>query len=84
MTEREALDPAIAALDREIVAAHRKADKRRLAELYAAAARLKLGRGLTSEAAFFYVHAYVWALDAGDESIAGEALGYLRAHGREE
>jgi len=34
-------------------------------------------------ACFFYTHAYVYALDAGDGAVEREARAALRGHGRD-
>jgi hypothetical protein len=71
-------------IDAEIIEAHTRDDAARLAGLYADAARLHVATGDIDQAAFLLVNAYVWALDAGEHTIAAEAREFLLRHGREQ
>ena len=55
-------DPARAALDAALLAAHAKGDHAALIGLYAEAAEAATG----AAAAFYLTHAFVFALEAGD------------------
>jgi hypothetical protein len=57
-----AADPARAALDAALLAAHAKGDRATLIGLYAEAAEAARG----TAAAFYLTHAFVFALEAGD------------------
>ena len=70
-------------LEREIIFAHNCADANTLAQLYARAADLHEGSGETDAACFYLTHAFVFALESGDDS-ADKLLERLRSHGREE
>ena len=70
-------------LDREIIDAHARGDGRRLAHLYAEAARHFTAEGELDRAAFLFVNAYVWALDAGEDGVATQARKALMGLGRE-
>ena len=70
-------------LDRKIADAHSRGDARSLAHLYAGAAQRLAAEGELDRAAFLFVNAYVWALDAGEEAIAAGAHEVLRKMGRE-
>ena len=70
-------------LDREIIDAHTCGDGRRLAQLYAYAARHFAAVGELDRAAFLFVNAYVWALDAGEDGVATQAREALMGLGRE-
>jgi len=70
-------------LQQRMLRAHEAGDVSVLPTLYIEAARLRETQGDTDAACFFYTHAYVYALDAGDEFIAGEARSKLKAHGRD-
>ncbi len=61
---------ALAALDGRILAAHARDDLTALAALYGQAAELLLQDGQIGAACFYYTHAYVFALDAGDKNAA--------------
>ena len=74
---------ADAELDRKIVEAHEAGDTAALAALYGEAAADAEGRGLIDQACFLYTQAYVFALDAGLDTLAGEHKAHLVAHGRE-
>ena len=68
-----------AALEKQLLDAHRRGDRAQLITLYTAAADASDG-----EAADFYLtHAYVFALEAGDER-AKELHARLKSRGREE
>lgn len=67
----------------EILSAHARHDRRRVAALYLDGARDHLARGEDAAAAFFFTQAYVFALDAGDEEAATAAHAHLVALGRE-
>lgn len=71
-------------LDREIVTAHAQADGARLARLYAQAAQIFTATQDFDRAAFLLVNAYVWALEAGEESVATYAHSALVEMGREQ
>lgn len=71
-------------LDRKIADAHSRGDARSLAHLYAGAAQRLVAAGEFDRAAFLFVNAYVWALDAGEEAMAAGAHGVLRKMGREQ
>ena len=70
-------------LDREIIDAHTCGDGRRLAHLYAAAAQHFAAEGEIDRAAFLFVNAYVWALDAGEDVVAAQVREALIEMGRE-
>ena len=71
-------------LDGEIVDAHARGDRSRLAHLYAEAAQCFAAAGEPDRAAFLFVNAYVWALDAGEEAVASQARRVLFEMGREQ
>lgn len=77
------IDAFLEQVDRDIVAAHGKGDKVLLAQLYDRAADRLAAEGRINESAFFLVHAYVWALDSGEDVIASKAFNCLSAMGRE-
>jgi hypothetical protein len=54
-----------------------------LAHLYAGAAHYLFERGELDQAAFLFVNAYVWALEAGEDGLSAEARGILAKMGRE-
>jgi len=70
-------------LDREIIDAHTCGDGRRLAQLYASAARHFAAAGELDRAAFLFVNAYVWALDTGEDVVAAQVREALMEMGRE-
>ena len=70
-------------LQSRMLAAHKRTDLSALPALYLEAARVREEGGDVDAACFFFTHAYVYALDAGDESIADQALTKLRAFGRD-
>lgn len=77
-------EESLCELDREIVDAHVRGDGVRLAHLYAEAAQSFAAAGDLDRAAFLFVNAYVWALDAGEEAIASQARRVLFEMGREQ
>jgi hypothetical protein len=74
---------AEADLHQRMLRAHMEGEAGLLPALYLEAARLREAQGDTDAACFFYTHAYVYALDAGDEVIAGMARSSLKGHGRD-
>ncbi|MEM6945343.1 MAG: hypothetical protein AAF565_16490 [Pseudomonadota bacterium] len=70
-------------LDERLLAAHRAGDTRRLVALYAEAAEDAADRGDAEAAAFYLTHAYVFALESGDER-ASELHAALKEAGRDE
>lgn len=70
-------------LQQRMLDAHKRADLSALPALYLEAARRREEGGDMNAACFFFTHAYVYALDAGDGKIAGEALQALRQNGRD-
>jgi hypothetical protein len=84
MSSLVASDVAIADLDRQIIDAHANGDGPRLAALYAEAARCFIAAQEFERAAFLLVNAYVWALEAGEESVAAYAHKVLVGMGREQ
>jgi hypothetical protein len=74
---------SIQQLDREIIDAHACGDGRRLAHLYSAAAQHFAAEGELDRAAFLFVNAYVWALDAGEDGVAAKVRRALMEMGRE-
>jgi hypothetical protein len=70
-------------LQQRMLRAHEAGDAAVLPVLYLEAARLREAQGELDAACFFYTHAYVYALDAGDDAIAGEARSRLKTHGRD-
>jgi hypothetical protein len=75
---------ALQELDRKIVDAHSRGDANGLAHLYAGAAQRVAAEGDLDRAAFLFVNAYVWALDAGEEATAANAHRALLEMGREQ
>ncbi len=71
------------ALQRDMLMAHEADDKSSLPVLYLEAAQMRAGQGDVDAACFFYTHAYVYALDCGDNEIAALAQARLRDHGRD-
>lgn len=69
-------------LDRDLVAAVRARDKTRVVRLYRQAAQATEATGDVDRACFFYTHAWVFAMEAGDP-MAAELRAKLVAHGRE-
>ncbi len=70
-------------LQRDMLQAHEKNDLPALPPLYLEAARLREDAGDIDAACFFYTHAYVYALDCGDVSVAAMARVRLQHHGRD-
>ena len=77
------MEDTLQQLDREIADAHRRGDAGQLANLYSAAAQRLAAEGELDRAAFLFVNAYVWALDAGDQAVASQAHRVLLEMGRE-
>jgi hypothetical protein len=84
MSSSAPLEVPFEELDREIIEAHAQADGARLAKLYALAAQHLMATQKSDRAAFLLVNAYVWALEAGEESIAADAHRALVEMGREQ
>ena len=57
----------LAALERELIAAHESGDGNVLVGLYAVAADKAEASGDIDSAAFFLTHAWIFALERGDE-----------------
>jgi hypothetical protein len=70
-------------LQSRMLDAHKRADLPALPALYLEAARIREQCGDVDAACYFFTHAYVYALDAGDENAARLALGKLQVFGRE-
>jgi len=70
-------------LQRDMLQAHENSDLSALALLYLEAAALREGEGDIDAACFFYTHAYVYALDCGDRSVADTARARLKRRGRD-
>ncbi|MEM9473545.1 MAG: hypothetical protein AAGA00_16445 [Pseudomonadota bacterium] len=70
-------------LQRDMLQAHEQDDQSALPPLYLEAARLREDAGDIDAACFFYTHAYVYALDCGDVSVAATARRRLQHHGRD-
>lgn len=70
-------------LQQRMLCAHRAGDAASLPALYLEAARLREAQGKVDAACFFFTHAYVYALDAGDDETAQQAHNSLKAHGRD-
>lgn len=70
-------------LDRKLIDAHERGDGDALTILYRQAAELAEKAGDVDRACFFYVHAYVFALEAG-HGEADAILARLRHYGRED
>lgn len=66
-----------------MLAAHEAEDLAGLPPLYLEAAHLRESEGDVDAACFFYTHAYVYALDCGDQAIATEAQAKLKSYGRD-
>lgn len=71
-------------LERQILDAHAEGALERLAALYGEAGQAAEARGLIDQACFFFTQGYVFALDAGDDALAGALKNKLIGHGREE
>ncbi|HSM39414.1 MAG TPA: hypothetical protein VK862_01585 [Afifellaceae bacterium] len=70
-------------LDRKLIEAHGRGDGDTLTRLYRQAAELAEQAGDVDRACFFYVHAYVFALEAGHRD-ADAIRARLRHFGRED
>jgi hypothetical protein len=70
-------------LDDRLIAAHRQGDPALLVPLYRKAGEAAQREGDIDRACFFFVHAYVFALEAGHPD-AEEIRAALRRYGREE
>jgi hypothetical protein len=77
------MEDTLQELDRKLVDAHGRGDANGLAHLYAGAAQRVAAEGDLDRAAFLFVNAYVWALDAGEEAAAAKAHKVLLEMGRE-
>ena len=73
---------AIAALDRQIQADHRRGDLAALARDYAAGGDLYARTGRIDAACFYWTQAWILALDAGDASLEAETHAHLARFGR--
>lgn len=71
------------ALQQAMLEAHDTNDLAELAALYQHAGTQREAAGKIDAACFFYTHAYVYALDAGEQAIAANARKQLKLHGRE-
>ena len=69
-------------LDERLIAAHESGNSDALVGLYRQAGEAAEAAGDIDRACFFYVHAYVFALEAGHED-AGLIRASLRRHDRE-
>jgi hypothetical protein len=70
-------------LQQRMLCAHHAGDAASLPALYLEAARLREAQGDVDAACFFFTHAYIYALDAGDDATAQQAHSQLKAHGRD-
>ncbi len=70
-------------LDLKLIDAHRRGDGDALTTLYRQAAELAEQGGDVDRACFFYVHAYVFALEAG-HGEADAIRARLKHYGRED
>jgi hypothetical protein len=77
------MEKSLEQLDSEIIDAHSRLDARSLAHLYSQAAERVAAQGDLDRAAFLFVNAYVWALDAGEDALASRARRILSEMGRE-
>jgi hypothetical protein len=74
--------PSLENLDRRLIAAHAAGDGDALVLLYREAGEASEEAGDTDRACFFFVHAYVFALESGHRDA--EAIrARLKAYGRE-
>ena len=69
-------------LDERLISAHERGDTDALVELYVQAGDAAEAAGDIDRACFYYVHAYVFALEAG-HADAALIRARLRRHGRE-
>jgi hypothetical protein len=83
MSSRADGETRLQELHAAIINAHAVRDQADLARAYTEAAEHFDAEGDVDRAAFLFVHAYVWALDAADQVIASRAHHYLVQHGRE-
>ena len=70
-------------LQHDMLQAHEHEDLKALPALYLEAAHLRESQGELDAACFFYTHAYVYALDSGDEETAAHARAKLKSFGRD-
>jgi hypothetical protein len=70
-------------INADLLVAHARGDKPALVRLYLRAGEHMLSLGDIDAGCFYMTHAYIFALDCGDESVA-EIHQILVAHGREE
>ena len=70
-------------LDDRLIAAHAAGNGDALVALYREAGEAAEAGGDVDRACFFYVHAYVFALEAGHRDV-DQIRSRLAAHGREE
>ncbi len=71
------------ALDEALLKAHASGDRPALVRLYADAGDRAEADGDLDAACFYWTHAYVFALQSGDQ-LADTLHARLKAHGREE
>jgi hypothetical protein len=83
MSAGAAAKPDSETLHKRLLAAHERGDTGALVAIYRQAGEAAEGEGDTDRACFFYVHAYVFALEAGHPD-AEWIRERLRRHGREE
>ncbi|MEM9104869.1 MAG: hypothetical protein AAGC96_04370 [Pseudomonadota bacterium] len=69
-------------LEAALMEAHRLEDGRRIAELYCEAGEQAEAAGQSEQASFYFVHAYVFALQEGMD-LADMLHARLKARGRE-
>ena len=74
-------EAALVSLHARMIAAHRQGDPRALTRLYSEAAD---SVNDLDASCFFLTHAYVFALESGDDPQACGLHARLKAHGREE
>ncbi|MGH1480218.1 MAG: hypothetical protein ACRBM6_16095 [Geminicoccales bacterium] len=77
-TERQVFDR----LEATIRDGHRTDDQAGLADAYAQGAALYERQGEINAACFFWTQAYIIALDAGADQLAGTMSSKLETHGR--
>ena len=70
-------------LQRDMLQAHENNDLAALPPLYLEVAELREREGDIDAACFFYTHAYVYALDCGNQVVADTARGRLKRYGRD-
>ncbi|MGB7205009.1 MAG: hypothetical protein WBD37_06020 [Anderseniella sp.] len=70
-------------LQAAMLAAHEAENLLQLPPLYLEAAILRESQGDVDAACFFFTHAYVYALDCGDQHIASQAQEKLKSYGRD-